>query len=121
MIQTYISNGDCRNNGIGDYYVREGMVYVIVKPQDNPDHEFLIAIHELVEEYLTRKKGIKEAIIDTFDAQYEIETAQGLHDDLSEPGDDLRAPYWMEHQFATYLEKLVAEELGVDWEEYCKA
>jgi len=38
--------------------------------------------------------------------------------DLGEPGDDPRAPYYREHQFASGMERLMAAELGVDWQQY---
>jgi hypothetical protein len=37
---------------------------------------------------------------------------------VSEPGDDPRAPYYREHQFASGMERLMAAELGIDWQQY---
>ena len=57
-----------------------------------------------------------DAAIDSFDIQYE--KSRVLGDTTSEPGNDPAAPYYREHKFATKLEKLLAEEIGVDWDEY---
>jgi hypothetical protein len=34
------------------------------------------------------------------------------------PGDDPRAPYHREHEFAGCVERLLAHELGIDWNDY---
>lgn len=81
----------------------------------NPDYEFLIAIHELLEWYLTQKKGIRIEEIDRFDILFERGREK---DNTDEPGDDINAPYYDEHQFASRIERIAAEELGVDWTEY---
>jgi len=83
------------------------------------DYEFLIFIHELVEWYLTLKRGIKEKDITNFDLTFEKERIDGKWT-YEEPGNDKRAPYRKEHIFATKIEKIVARELGVDWDEYDK-
>lgn len=100
----------------GDYYESKGTIHIRVsKMHDN--HEFLVAIHELIEWYLIDKKGISIADIDQFDILYEKNRPKG---DTSEPGDDPEAPYYKEHQFATRVERLVADELGVNWDAYDK-
>jgi hypothetical protein len=82
---------------------------------ENLDYEFLVGIHEQVEAYLTWKRGIPEASITAFDVEYEGSRKEG---NTSEPGDDPTAPYFREHQFATVIERAIAQELGVDWEKY---
>jgi hypothetical protein len=37
-----------------------------------------------------------------------------------EPGDSSEAPYHKEHVFATKIERMIADELGVDWDVYEK-
>lgn len=85
----------------------------------NVDYEFLIVIHELVEWYLTQKRGIAEPKITAFDKLFEEERKQGKWKD-EEPGFDKRAPYRKEHVFADKIEKLVAKELKVNWDKYTK-
>lgn len=81
----------------------------------NIDYEFLVLIHELVEWRLTQKRGIKLKDIDDFDIDFEKNRKPGNTD---EPGFDKKCPYRKEHAFATRIEKLIAKELGVDWETY---
>ena len=110
---------------VGDYWrpavQRTGLVErteIRVSELGNEDYEFLISIHEQIEEYLTRKRGISEKVITAFDIAYETARQEG---DDSEPGDAPDAPYRAEHQFATSIEKQLAIELGVNWFEYNEA
>lgn len=103
----------------GDYYEKpNGTVEFNICKQVNDDYEFLITIHEMVEEYITRKRGIKEEDIMNFDLLFEDERQRGLHSQDDEPGYDLRAPYRKEHIFAELIERQIAFELGVDWIKY---
>lgn len=114
-----ISHDKHRYDTVGDYRIngRTGYREILVSEMDNEDYEFLVAVHELIEEYLTRKRGIKEEDITKFDMYYEDARQEG---DITEPGNSPLAPYFKEHQFATIIEKQIADELGVDWEEYDK-
>jgi hypothetical protein len=102
----------------GDYY-QIGKKWKIITSRMNADMEFLVLIHELVEWYLTQQRGIKEPDIKAFDEKFENERDMGKWKD-EEPGDDLRAPYFQEHQFATRIEKQICDELGIDWDKYEK-
>ncbi len=95
-----------RYDTLGDWFERDGFLQIRASILDNPDYEFLILLHELVEAWLCRKRGISEADVDRFDVNY---VGDG------EPGDDVTAPYHDEHRFATLIEKLMAAELGIDW------
>jgi hypothetical protein len=91
---------------VGDYFdvqtpgMRVPVTNVRISDMQDEDCEFLVAIHELIEQHLCKKRGISEESITAFDM--------------------IRAPYNKEHVFATSIEKLVAAELGVDWDEYDK-
>lgn len=100
---------------VGDYWQEGNSDFIKVSAMENPDHIFLVAVHELIEMWLTRKRGITEESISAFDIQYENNRPDG---DVSEPGGDPEAPYQKEHQFSTKIERLIAEELGVNWAEY---
>jgi hypothetical protein len=100
----------------GDYQEIAGGVQIEVFDQGDEDKNFLIAIHELVEQYLCNKRGITNKMIDDFDFKYEENRAED--DDTSEPGDDPDCPYKNEHRFAMIVEQMMAHELGVDWHEY---
>lgn len=97
--------------------------YTVMRVSDlgNSDYEFLIAMHELIEMYLTEKRGIKEEDIKRFDQHFEDGRKLGLHTEDEEAGDDPHAPYRKEHFFATNIERMIASELGVDWEKYDEA
>lgn len=87
----------------------------------SPVYEFLVIGHEMDEEFLCTLHGIKETDVQAFDQMFEREREQGLHGKDDESGDDPRSPYYNEHQAATKMEKMRAEFLGVDWEEYGNA
>ena len=100
-----------RYDTVGDWVTSEdGDLKIIVSSLGHADSEFLVALHELVEAYLCQKRGISAEEVDKFD----------LASSADEPGDDPLAPYYQEHQFAMLIERLVAHELGVDWNEHEK-
>jgi hypothetical protein len=74
---------------------------------------FLVAFHELVEMALCMAAGVTAAEVDSFDLTYA--------GSLAEPGDDIDAPYYRQHQMATALERTMAAQLDVDWGEYERA
>lgn len=102
----------------GDYYHQNGINKIEIFEQDNDDYNFLIGLHEYFEEYATRKRGITEKSITEFDLNYERNRKEG--DFSSEPGNDPSAPYHECHLVATKIEKIAAEFLGVDWNDYDK-
>ena len=109
--QRYETCGDWEN-------LPEGSLRISVSDMGNDDYAFLVAIHELVEVWLCNKRGITDEAVSAFDIEYEKNRPEG---DESEPGDHPDAPYRKEHFFATNIERMIALELGVDWEKYSKA
>ena len=55
--QKYPTVGDWRNDPDGTLRIR-------VSDMKNEDYEFLIALHELVEQHLCKKRGITVAAVD---------------------------------------------------------
>jgi len=106
-----------RYETIGDW-IPGRPVKIRVSRMKDERYVFLVALHEMVEYELCRMKGISDKHVVEFDTNYERERLQGLHYDWEEPGDDPRAPYRKEHQFATMIEKMVAEKLAVKWPKY---
>ena len=106
-----------RYNTVGDYItdVFHDTTVITVSECGSPKYEFLVAIHEFIEHFLCKTRGIPEAVIDEFDIEYE-KARQPADED--EPGNHPLAPYHKEHIFATHIEKLLAKELGVDWNDY---
>lgn len=80
-------------------------------------HEFLIALHELIEVTLCEDRGITEARVTTFDLQHTAPDDPWVDD----PGLCPDAPYHQEHVFAECIERLVAQQLGVNWQDYERA
>ena len=113
----YVSDSQLiRNGGVGDYfYMEDGTLVVralMKTPEDYPK-AFLIAMHELTEQMLTEKLGIKEEDIDLFDKQ--IVEQGGVAD---EAGNEPNCPYKREHRFAENIERQLAHEIGIDWFDY---
>ena len=94
---------------LGDYVGHGRLRFIQVSEMGNYKYEFLVALHELIEQSLQIERGISEEVITEFDTTFKGE---------GEPGDSPEAPYYKEHQFATKIEKLVCEELGLDWSVY---
>lgn len=104
-----------RYDTVGDYQESHGVTFFTVSEMGNEDYEALVAVHELVEYLLCKKRGISMQAIDDFDKQYETDRDLG---DESEPGWSPDAPYQKEHVFAEKVERMLAEELGIDWDVY---
>lgn len=100
----------------GNYQDFDKYELVSITKQDNEDYEFLVAIHELVEWWITKKRGIKEEDITSYDVAWELRSSPKA----DEPGNEEDCPYKKEHRFAENIERQIAHELGIDWEEYNK-
>lgn len=72
-------------------------------------HQFLIALHELVEVKLCQARNITQKQVDDFD----FGVQQYVAENGGEPGDMEGAPYRKEHRFAMLIEHLMAHELGM--------
>ncbi len=94
------------------------IVKITVSEMDDEDAEFAVAVHELIEMWLCKKAGVREAAVSAFDRTFEAEREKGIHSDEAEPGDDPRAPYRKQHQTATLIEMMVIEALGKSWPDH---
>jgi hypothetical protein len=116
-IQT-VKHDKQRYDTVGDYWSSpDGVVHFRVSDLGDWRMEFLIAVHELIEYALAVRGGVTVQEIDEFDLAFELNRKSG---DMSEPGDDPKAPYHVAHQIATFVEAALAERLGVDWRDYDK-
>lgn len=95
----------------GDYWENREALQIRVSQLGDPLMERLVAIHELIEWTLCEAKGILEKDIRAFDE---------AHPDADDPGSLPDAPYRFQHKFAEAVERTIAEELGVDWDEYSR-
>ena len=112
-----VPQGEQRYPTVGDYWEEDGKTVFRISEMDNSDYEFLVLIHELIESYLCKKDGVGFNDIDSFDKTFESLRKDG---DTAEPGDDINAPYYKQHQFASAIERLIALQIGVQWGEYDK-
>jgi hypothetical protein len=101
----------------GDYFHEPDTLEVRITQQKTEDSEFLVAIHELVEEYLTRHAGIKEQDILAYDLNWEKRHAKGLTK-ADEPGEENDCIYREQHAVALIIEYLISKELGVDFDKH---
>ncbi len=86
-----------------------GVDLILVSNMDNDDYEFIVGVHELVEQYLCKKRGISDEAVTEFDK---------AHLDHENPGDLKEAPYHKEHMAASVVETFLIHELGIDLKEY---
>jgi len=111
-----IPHSEQRYETCGDWLFNEnGDLNIWVSETNNNDYTFLVGLHEAIEAYLCLKRGINEEDITKFDIEFEKQREVGNTD---EPGDNKYAPYRKEHFFATNIERLIAAELKVDWQDY---
>lgn len=97
-----------RYDTVGDW-IPGNPVKINISKLDNPDYEFLTALHELIEYKLCEKRGITDEEVVAFDTSTKSN---------KEPGSLPDAPYKKEHEFANKMEKMMCEEMGIDWKEY---
>lgn len=101
---------------IGNYkYLEDGTVHITISNMGNEVYESLVALHEFVEERLTKWRGIKEGDITKFDIDFESKREEGNND---EPGFSKDAPYRHEHLAATGIEMIMASLAGIEWSDY---
>ena len=116
-----ISSSKQRYDTCGDYWLdKNGVQFRVSNLKDWRMH-ILVLIHELAEWAMLQDRGVTVGAVDKFDMNFEKEREQGLHRPEEEPGDAKDCPYRKEHAIATKIEKLMAKELGIDWDAYDKA
>jgi hypothetical protein len=130
--QRYPTTGDWRFMRYRDMSHPElssDSLYVHVSKMPDERYEQLVAVHEIIEALLCKQAGISEESVSEYDNAYEAarESDSVRHQqascgciptEISEPGDDIHAPYYRQHQIATGIERILAAELGVDWNAY---
>ena len=113
--QRYATVGDWWFDEAGDLQIRVSRAPGNLPPVNDWKYEAMIAFHELAETLLCKDRGISVEMVDAFDksfVQSEI---------IDEAGDHPNSPYRKEHFFATTVERLLAAELGVNWNDYADA
>jgi hypothetical protein len=110
LIET-IPHAEQRYKTVGDWY-EDDISHIKVSALSDPKREFLIAVHEFIEYGLCIFAGISQVEVDEFDMEHEDEQAEVELGDLAE------APYRKQHCLATAVERMLAAELGVVWNDY---
>ena len=100
---------------VGDYFIKDGIVYIQVAKLGNWRYEACSIAHELVEFFVVKYQNIPLKKIDHFDDLFERKREEG---NIDEPGDDPRAPYKTAHSVASGIERIVAAMLCVGWKKY---
>jgi hypothetical protein len=112
-----IPHDEQRYPTVGDYWDDEnGVIQIRVSDMKDWRYEALVIVHEMLEMFLTKHRGILEHEISNFDIEFE--NTRSDQSVCVEPGDHPQAPHRREHFFATNLERLFAAELDVDWFQY---
>ena len=116
-----IPHSEHRYSTCGDYIWNEDKSILNIKVSDTNSHyNFLIAVHELIEAYLAESKGIKEEDITKFDIEFEKMREQyPVLVGVDEPGDHEKACYHIEHHIASIMEKYIADNMEINWKDYC--
>ena len=109
-----------RYETVGDWIPGKPAQIRVSKMKDQR-YVFLVALHEMIEYELCKMHGITDKEVVAFDVNFEAERRMNLHPMDAEPGDHPKSPYRSEHEFATVIEKLVAQKLGVSWSDYEKS
>jgi len=113
-----IPHKDQRYNTVGDYVGSANTETISISDLNNWKYEILVATHELVESVLCKSRGITNKSITDFDEKFN--QGRRTEENVAEPGLSNNAPYHNEHMFATMMEKKLAEELDINWDEYNK-
>ena len=108
-----------RYETVGDWIPGKPAQIRVSKMKDQR-YVFLVALHEMIEYELCKMHGITDDEVVAFDVNFEAERKQNLHPVDAEPGDHPKSPYRNEHEFATSIEMMVAQKLGVSWTDYEK-
>ena len=108
-----------RYETVGDWIPGRPAQIRVSKMKDQR-YVFLVALHEMIEYELCKMHGISDREVVAFDVNFEAERRMNLHPLDAEPGNHPKAPYRNEHEFATMIEMMVAQKLGVSWSNYEK-
>lgn len=114
-----IPNDQQRYDTVGDWWFDDaGNLKIRVSALSNWKYESLVALHEMIEAFLCKDRGISEEEVTRFDKAFEKKRKKRTDD---EPGDDPAAPYRREHLFAENIEFLTMDAFGIAKHEYSPA
>lgn len=99
----------------GDWWFEDGTLNIAASDTNNWKMDSLLMVHEIVEAILCKAHGISEPKVRKFDIEFDKAFP------LEDPGDNTESPYRRQHCIATAVERILAAELNVPWDEYDKA
>lgn len=98
-----------RYDTVGDWRVTDTGWEITVSDLGDWRMAIAVAVHELVECALCCHDMITQREVDDFDLHWQWD---------DEPGNSTSAPYYRQHVFASMIERMVAAELDIDWNQY---
>lgn len=110
-----VEHSEQRYDTAGDWFFSGTDLLITISDTGNWIYNMAIGLHELVEALLCAHAGVSQKRVDAFDTAYEDKRKDG---DNSEPGDDPKAPYHLQHGFATSVERLFVAATGQSWKKY---
>jgi len=101
----------------GDYYLKDnGDLKFEIVDHNNDDYTYLTLVHELLEYFLLRKKGVNIDDIDNYDKTFEEDPERVRL--YFEPGADPTCPYKEEHDYANTVVKYLCDKTGLNYNEW---
>jgi hypothetical protein len=107
-------------NTVGDWRFSDDFKDCYIRISDTGDdaYNYALMVHEMTEVSLLLLKydpRVAIEIVDEFDMEFERTRTDQFE---SDPGDDPRAPYHLEHGFATAAERMVIAAAHKNWSRY---
>ena len=102
----------------GKHFCGKQVLVIHVAKMDNPDYEFLVALHEFIESYLLKRRRVDLKEIDEWEAKFLKEKDEGKRPKNAIAGEQKDCPYYQEHKIAIKIEKKMARYLKVNWKKY---
>lgn len=117
-----IAYSEMRYPTCGDYWEEGDVTHYRVAQLSDTKYEWLIFLHEFVENSLRQFAGVPTQEIDDYDIAYEASRQHGIAhcgcQIQEEPGMDKHCPVYWQHRIADIVERTAALALGVDWVAY---
>ena len=108
IVIDFIPHRQQRYPTCGDWFYEGDVLHIKVSATADERHQRLVAAHELVEALLCNAADVSQEAVDAFD----------MGTFLRDPGNSPDAPYHMQHELATVIERSLALATNVDWSEY---
>lgn len=102
-------------SGADWFWDEKGDLQVRVSPMSDWRYEMALALHEAFEALLCKNNGVDQSAVDDFDSAYDA--AHPDRPDLN-AGDEQTAPYHVEHNYATIVDRLFIGACGLKWKDY---